>query len=70
MVDPTDEEMSALRAALKMVAEIMEEIGWATRLADLTESQVLTLIEVAVTAFQDAMRDSAAPTSTALEIPF
>ncbi|OYW52995.1 MAG: hypothetical protein B7Y80_18695 [Hyphomicrobium sp. 32-62-53] len=70
MVDPTDEEMSALRAALKMVAEIMEEIGWATRLADLTESQVLTLIEVAVTAFQDAMRDSAARTPNTLEIPF
>lgn len=69
MVDPTDQERSALRSALKMVAEIMEDIGWATRLADLTETQVLTLIEVAVTAFQDAMRELTIPPNTP-EIPF
>ena len=47
---------------MKRVAEMMDEIGWDTRLADLTEPQVLTLIEVAVGGFQDAMRDIAAPT--------
>ena len=37
MVDLTDEEKSAMRHAMKMVAEAMEEIGWQTRLIDLTE---------------------------------
>ncbi len=37
----------------------MEEIGWNTRLIELTEQQVLTLIEVAVGGFQDAMRETA-----------
>lgn len=57
-----------MRAALKPVAELMEEIGWATPLANLSEAQVLTLIEAAVGAFQEAMAVSAARAST--EIPF
>ncbi len=44
---------------MKMVAEIFEEIGWDTKLTDLKEQQVLTLIEVAIGGFQDAMRESA-----------
>ncbi|MBF0562785.1 MAG: hypothetical protein HQL37_12370 [Alphaproteobacteria bacterium] len=58
MVDPSEQEIAALHSALKFVAEIMEEIGWSTRLSDLSEQQVLTLIEVAVTAVQDALRDN------------
>jgi hypothetical protein len=68
MVDLTDLEKSAIRAAMKPVAEIMEEIGWTTRLADLTEPQVLTLIEVAVGGFQDAM--AATARNTPMEVPF
>ncbi len=60
MVDLTDAEKAAMREAMKMVAEIMEEIGWQTRFADLSELQVLTLIEVAIGGFQDAMREIAA----------
>lgn len=60
MVDLTEAEKAAMRAAMKMVAEIMEEIGWQTRLIDLSEPQVLTLIEVAIGGFQDAMREIAA----------
>ncbi len=67
MIDLTEEERMAILAAMKPVAEIMEEIGWETRLTDLSEPQVLTLIEVAVGGFQDAMRDVAA---TAPEAPF
>lgn len=67
MVDLTEEERMAILAAVKPVAEVMEEIGWQTPLADLTEHQVLTLIEVAVGGFQDAMRDIAA---RAPEVPF
>ena len=36
MVDLTEQEKAAIRAAMKPVAEIMEEIGWETRLIDLT----------------------------------
>jgi hypothetical protein len=37
----------------------MEEIGWERPLAELTEDQVLTLIEVAVGGFQDATHAAA-----------
>ena len=59
MVDLTEQEQAAIRHAMKMVAEIFEEIGWDTKLTDLTEQQVLTLIDVAIGGFQDAMRESA-----------
>jgi len=68
MVDLTEHEQAANRAAIKPLAEIMEEIGWQTRLVDLTEPQVLTLIEVAVGGFQDAMLATAKGEDT--EIPF
>jgi hypothetical protein len=70
MVDLTEEEKSALRYAMKMAAEIMEEIGWNTRLSDLSEQQVLTLMEAAVGGFQDAMRDIAAANKQSPEVPF
>ena len=59
MVDLTEQEQAAIRATVKLVAEILEEIGWQTRLIDLSEAQVLTLIEVAVGGFQDAMHTTA-----------
>jgi len=68
MVDLTEQEQAAIRSAMKPVAEIMEEIGWQTRLIDLSGPQVLTLIEVAVGGFQDAMHATAKADDT--EIPF
>ncbi|MCW5716254.1 MAG: hypothetical protein KIS68_00335 [Bauldia sp.] len=68
MVDLTEQEKAAIRAAMKPVAEIMEEIGWQVRLCDLSEAQVLSLIEVAIDGFQDAMRGIAA--SADAEVPF
>lgn len=56
MVDLTEQEQAAMRAALRPLGEIMAETGWGTRLQDLTGPQVLTLIEVAVGAFQEAMQ--------------
>ena len=54
-----------------MVAQVMEEIGWQTRLVDLSEPQVLTLIEVAIGGFQDAMREIAAAKKQQFpEVPF
>ena len=71
MVDLTEEEKSAMRHSMQMVAEVMEEIGWETRLIDLSEPQVLTLIEVAIGGFQDAMRAIAAANKQQFpEIPF
>mgnify|MGYP007019758346 CR=1 FL=1 len=70
MVDLTDEEKSALRHAMRMAAAVMEEIGWNNRLSDLSEQQVLTLMEVAVGGFQDAMRDIAAANKQSPEVPF
>jgi hypothetical protein len=69
MVDLTEQEQAAIRAAMRRVAESMGEIGWATRLQDLTEPQVLTLIEVAVGGFQEAMQ-SIARGQPATEMPF
>ena len=71
MVDLTEDERSAMRHAMQMVAEVMEEIGWNRRLCDLTEPQVLTIIEVTIGGFQDAMREiSAANTQKLPEVPF
>ena len=68
MVDLTELEKTAIRAAMKPVAEIMEEIGWDKRLTDLSEAQVLTLIEVVIGGFQTAMRAQASINSG--EVPF
>ena len=68
VIDLSEQERAAIRAAMKPLAELMEEIGWTTRLAGLTEEQVLALIEVAVGGFQDAMHEAAAADET--EIPF
>jgi hypothetical protein len=68
VVDLTEQERAALRAAMRPVAEVMAEIGWATPLNALTEAQVLTLVEVAVGGFQDAMRACAGPGEP--EVPF
>ena len=68
MIDLTEQERAALAAAMKPVAEIITEIGWQTRFCDLTEHQVLTLIEVAIGGFQDAMPATARIQES--EIPF
>lgn len=68
MVDLTPQERAAIAAAMRPVAQIISEIGWQTRFCDLTEAQVLTLIEVAVGGFQDAMHVTARIQES--EIPF
>jgi hypothetical protein len=69
MVDLTEQERAAIRTAMRSVAEAMGEIGWTTRLQDLTEAQVLTLIEVSVGGFQEAMQAIARDQATE-EVPF
>ena len=54
---------------MRRVAETMAEIGWGARFQDLSEAQVLTLIEVAVGGFQEAMQ-AIARQDAAAEVPF
>ena len=68
MVDLTEEERAAITATMKRVALLMDEIGWATPLADLTEAQVRALIEEAVEGFREAMSDIARAQTP--EVPF
>ena len=53
MVDPTKLEQAAMAAALGPLGEYVASIGMDRPLADYSRDEVLTLIEVVVTAFQD-----------------
>ncbi|GGH55096.1 hypothetical protein GCM10010975_12310 [Comamonas phosphati] len=55
MIDPSDMELAALRACLSPLGEYVGSIGMERPLADYTRDEVLTLIEVVVTAYQDQM---------------
>ncbi len=68
MVDLTDEERAALAATMKRVALLMDEIGWSTPWAGLTEAQVRAPIEESVEGFREAMSDIAK--ANAPEVPF
>jgi len=68
MVDLTEEERAAVTATMKRVALLMEEIGWQTAFAELTEAQVRALIEEAVEGFREAMSDIARAQTQ--EVPF
>lgn len=70
VVDLTEEEKAAIRKAMKLVAETMEEVGWNVRLDCLSEKQILTIIEVAIGGFQEAMRDIAAANKPSVEVPY
>ena len=70
MVDLTEEEKAAIRKAIKPVAETMEEVGWNVRLDGLSEKQIVTIIEVAIGGFQEAMRDIAAANKPSVEVPY
>jgi hypothetical protein len=68
MVDLTEEERAAITATMKRVALLMDEIGWHTAFADLSEAQVRALIEEAVEGFREAMSDIARAQTS--EVPF
>lgn len=68
MVDLTEEERAAITATMKRMALLMDEIGWGTSLANLSEAQVRSLIEEAVEGFREAMSDFAK--ANQLEVPF
>ena len=68
MVDLTEEERAAVTVTMKRIAMLMDEIGWQTAFADLTEAQVRALIEEAVEGFREAMSDIARAQTP--EVPF
>ena len=68
MVDLTEEERAAVTATMKRIALLMDEIGWQTAFADLTDAQVRALIEEAVEGFREAMSDIARAQTP--EVPF
>jgi hypothetical protein len=55
MIDPNKHESQALSVACQSGGEYVESLG-KTDLAAFTQEQWATLIEVAVTAFQDSLR--------------
>ena len=68
MVDLTDEERAAVSATMKRLALLMDEIGWQTRLDELSAAQVRAVIEEAVEGFREAMADIAKAKTP--EVPF
>ena len=55
MIDPSDMEIAAMRACLAPLGEYVGEIGLQRPLADYSRDEVLMLIDVVVTAYQDCM---------------
>ena len=58
MVDATDLEKAAMAAALRPLGEYVGSIGMTRPLADYKKEEVLTLVEVVITAYQDHMANA------------
>lgn len=55
MIDPSDMEIAAMNACLLPLGEYVGAIGMERPLADYSREEVLTLVDVVVTAYQDHM---------------
>lgn len=55
MIDPTDMEVAAMRSCLSPLGQYVGEIGMGRPLADYSREEVLTLVDVVVSAFQSHM---------------
>ena len=55
MTDPTDLEKEAMAAALRPLGEYVGSIGMQRSLADYSKHEVLTMVEVVITAYQNYM---------------
>ena len=55
MIDPSEMEIAAMRACLAPLGEYVGDIGMQRPLADYSRDEVLMLIDVVVTAYQDCM---------------
>jgi hypothetical protein len=56
MIDPSNNETQAMQSVLRPLGDFVATIGMQKTLADYTQPQVLQLIEVVVTAYQDRLR--------------
>ena len=55
MIDPTEMEVAAMQACLAPLGEYVASIGMERPLADYSRDEVLTMIDVVVTAYQNQM---------------
>jgi len=58
MIDPTKYEKEAMQKAVRPLGEYVASIGMHRSLDNYTKEEVLTLIEVAVTAYHDHLQQS------------
>ena len=69
MIDPTNIEKRAMQSALAPLGEYVSEIGMNKPLAMYTKSEIETLVEVVVTAYQEFMQCEEEHTKDQ-EVPF
>ena len=53
MIDPTPTEIKAMQSVLRPLGEYVAEVGTKKPLGDYSKEEILTLIEVVITAYQD-----------------
>jgi hypothetical protein len=58
MIDPSDMEIAAMQSCLAPLGEYVSTIGMQRPLADYSRQEVLTLIDVVVTTYQDRMLEA------------
>ncbi|MDA0782393.1 MAG: DUF6511 domain-containing protein [Proteobacteria bacterium] len=58
VIDPTKHEIEAMAATLKPLGEYVASIGMHRGLANYTKEEILTLVEVTVTAYHDYLREA------------
>ena len=56
MIDPTKHEKEAMQAAIDPLGEYVAEVGMYKPLNDYSKEQILTMIEVIVTAYHESLR--------------
>ena len=69
MIDLTKAEKDSIESALKPVGEYVAEIGMNRPLSNYSREEVLCLIEVAVTAYQDSMRQKEESLNSMEDLP-
>ena len=69
MIDLTKAEKDSIESALKPLGEYVAEIGMNRPVSDYSREEVLCLIEVAVTAYQDSMRQKEEDSNSMEDLP-
>ena len=67
MIDPTPREQAAIKSVLLNLGDYVASIGMDRPLSAYSKEEILTLIEVAVTSYQDFLIANPEPAS---EVPF